>query len=74
MSLAQTSERDYCNNAMKMLALKLTRIGNSKGVRLPTTLIKRYGFSGFLAVAARKDGLAHLQAQSRAFGTTQGRG
>jgi len=42
---------------MKMLALKLTRIGNSKGVRLPAALIKRYGFSGFLAVEARDDGL-----------------
>src|SRR4051812_32894007 len=42
---------------MKTLALKLTRIGNSKGVRLPAKLIKRYGFSSSLAVEAREDGL-----------------
>src|SRR5881396_2044939 len=42
---------------MKTLALKLTRIGNSKGVRLPVALIKRYGFSGSLAAEAREEGL-----------------
>jgi len=42
---------------MKTLDLKLTRIGNSQGVRLPVALIKRYGFSGSLAVEAREDGL-----------------
>ena len=35
---------------MKTLDLKLTRIGNSRGIRLPVALIKRYGFSGSLAV------------------------
>ncbi len=42
---------------MKILDLKLTRIGNSRGVRLPVALIKRYGFSGPITVEAREDGL-----------------
>ena len=42
---------------MKTLDLKLTRIGNSRGVRLPVAVIKRYGFSGSLAAEAREDGL-----------------
>ncbi len=42
---------------MKTLELKLTRIGNSKGVRLPVGLIKRYGFSESLAAEVREEGL-----------------
>src|SRR6266581_42126 len=42
---------------MKTFDLKLTRIGNSKGVRLPVALIKRYGFSGWLAGELREEGL-----------------
>ncbi|MEI6394107.1 MAG: AbrB/MazE/SpoVT family DNA-binding domain-containing protein [Verrucomicrobiota bacterium] len=42
---------------MKTLDLKLTRIGNSRGIRLPVALIKRYGFSGTLAAEVRVEGL-----------------
>ncbi len=42
---------------MKTLDLKLTRIGNSRGVRLPAGLIKRYGFADSLAGEAREEGL-----------------
>lgn len=42
---------------MKTLDLKLTRIGNSRGVRLPVELIKRYGFSDCLAAEVREEGL-----------------
>jgi antitoxin component of MazEF toxin-antitoxin module len=42
---------------MKTLDLKLTRIGNSKGIRLPVELIKRYGFSEYLAAEVREEGL-----------------
>ena len=42
---------------MKTLDLKLTRIGNSRGVRLPVALIERYGFSGSVAAEARPEGL-----------------
>jgi len=42
---------------MKTLELKLTRIGNSKGIRLPVEIINRYAFSASLAAEAREDGL-----------------
>jgi antitoxin component of MazEF toxin-antitoxin module len=42
---------------VKTLELKLTRIGNSQAVRLPAELIKRYNFSGNLAVELREDGV-----------------
>jgi antitoxin component of MazEF toxin-antitoxin module len=42
---------------MKTFELKLTRIGNSKGVRLPVELIQRYGFSEWLAAEVREEGL-----------------
>jgi antitoxin component of MazEF toxin-antitoxin module len=42
---------------MKTLELKLTRIGNSKGVRLPVEVIQRYGFSECLAAEVREEGL-----------------
>ena len=42
---------------MKIVDLKLTRIGNSKGVRLPVELIKRYGFSESLAAEMREEDL-----------------
>ena len=42
---------------MKIPDLKLTRIGNSWGVPLPVALIKRYGFSSFITVEVRDDGL-----------------
>ncbi len=42
---------------MKTLDLKLTRIGNSRGIRLPVELIKRYGFSGSLDVEVLEEGL-----------------
>lgn len=42
---------------MKTLDLKVTRIGNSRGVRLPVALIKRYGFSDALAAEVRPEGL-----------------
>jgi len=42
---------------VKTLDLKLTRIGNSKGIRLPAELIHRFGFSESLAAEVREDGL-----------------
>ena len=42
---------------MKTVELKFTRIGNSKGIRLPVELIQRYGFSESLAAAIREEGL-----------------
>jgi len=42
---------------MKTLELKLSRMGNSRGVRLPAGLISRYGFGGGLAAEVREEGL-----------------
>ncbi|PYJ06913.1 MAG: hypothetical protein DME25_05265 [Verrucomicrobia bacterium] len=50
---------------MKTLDLKLTRIGNSRGVRLPVGIINRYGFDGSLAAEVRQDGLL-LKAKKKA--------
>ena len=50
---------------MKTLDLKLTRIGNSRGVRLPVGIINRYGFDGSLAAEVRQDGLL-LRAKKKA--------
>lgn len=38
---------------MKYLELPLTRIGNSRGVRLPATLLKKYGFSRIVILEER---------------------
>ncbi len=38
---------------MKPMELPLTRIGNSRGVRLPAALIKKYGFSRTIILEAR---------------------
>jgi len=54
--IAGSSSSDYCNY-VKTLELKLTRIGNSKGVRLPVDVIQRYGFSETLAAEVREEGL-----------------
>jgi len=42
---------------MKTLDLKVTRIGNSKGIRLPAELIRRFGFSESLVAEVHEDGL-----------------
>lgn len=42
---------------MKTLELKLTRIGKSKGIRLPTEVIKQYGFAHTVVAEPRPDGL-----------------
>jgi antitoxin component of MazEF toxin-antitoxin module len=42
---------------MKTMELKLSRMGNSRGVRLPAGLISRYGFGGGMAAEVREEGL-----------------
>lgn len=37
--------------------LKLVRIGNSKGLRLPAAVIRRYGLSGTVRLTETPDGL-----------------
>jgi antitoxin component of MazEF toxin-antitoxin module len=47
----------YGNYVVKTLELKLTRIGNSRGIRIPARLLRSYGFSGMIAVEAQEGGL-----------------
>ena len=42
---------------MNIATVKLTRIGNSRGVRLPAAVIRRYGFRGDITVEERDEGL-----------------
>jgi antitoxin component of MazEF toxin-antitoxin module len=44
--LTDFRERDYCNYMTPTLEIPLTRIGNSRGIRLPAPLIKKLGFDG----------------------------
>ena len=37
--------------------IKLISIGNSKGVRLPKTILQRYGFSDFLLLEETEEGI-----------------
>ena len=37
--------------------LKIVQIGNSKGIRLPKTIIDKYGFSDSLCVETSEDGI-----------------
>ena len=42
---------------MKTATLKLSAIGNSRGVRLPAGVIRRYGFDGAIIAELREDGV-----------------
>ncbi len=42
---------------MKTRDLKLTRIGNSRGVRLPAGTLRRYGFGDVVVMEERVDGI-----------------
>ena len=43
--------------ASSMVELKLVRIGNSRGVRLPKAVIERYQIKDALVLEAREEGL-----------------
>ncbi len=45
---------------MSTATVKLTRIGNSRGVRLPAAVIRRYGFRGNIKLEERDEGLLLL--------------
>jgi antitoxin component of MazEF toxin-antitoxin module len=42
---------------MKPVELKITRIGNSRGIRLPAETIKRYGIGSAVIMEQRSDGI-----------------
>lgn len=41
----------------KSIELKVVQIGNSRGVRLPKTVLERYAITDALVLEAREDGL-----------------
>ena len=46
----------YCNY-MKTMELKVAQIGNSRGVRLPATVLRRYGISGTVIMEEKSEGI-----------------
>ena len=44
-------------NVMKVRALKLIAIGNSRGIRLPKPLLQKYGWSDSLVLEERDEGV-----------------
>jgi antitoxin MazE len=42
---------------MQVSKLKLTKMGNSRGVRVPASVIRRYGFGEDVTVELREEGL-----------------
>ena len=52
-------ELTECNysNYMKPTELRITRIGNSRGIRLPAETIKRYGIGDAVVMEQRSDGI-----------------
>jgi mRNA interferase MazF len=49
-------ERNY-SNYMKTTELKIARIGNSKGVRVPAVTLRRYGIGASVLMEERIDGI-----------------
>jgi antitoxin MazE len=45
-------------NYMKTTELHLTRIGNSKGIRLPSALLKKYGITSAVVLEERPNEIA----------------
>lgn len=52
-----TLQRDNSNYMSSALKISLTRIGNSRGIRLPAPLIKKFGFDGFILLEEEGDRL-----------------
>jgi antitoxin MazE len=49
---------DYRNHTMKNTELTVTRVGNSRGVRLPAAVLRRYGIGDTLIMELRPDEIA----------------
>jgi len=50
------------SNYMKNVEVKIARIGNSKGVRIPAEILRRYGIGATVFMQARSDGIMLLPA------------
>jgi mRNA interferase MazF len=55
-SLDFAAEGNY-SNYMKAIELKIARIGNSKGVRVPAATLRRYGIGATIVMEERSDGI-----------------
>jgi antitoxin MazE len=49
---------NYSNHIMKTLELTITRIGNSRGVRLPAGVLRRYRIGDTVIMEQRPDEIA----------------
>lgn len=52
-----TIASNYGNNTMKTTELKVARIGNSRGVRLPADTLRRYHIGGAVLMEERPEGI-----------------
>ena len=55
-SLDSAAEGNY-SNYMKPVELKIARIGNSKGIRVPAATLHRYGIGATIVMEERSDGI-----------------
>jgi antitoxin MazE len=53
--LADWAAGKYGNYAMKTIQLNVTRIGNSRGIRLPAEVLRRYRVGDILLMEQRPD-------------------
>jgi antitoxin MazE len=59
MPLAKGRRRCYYrNNQMSMAVLKISRIGNSRGIRLPAAMLKKYHIKDTVVAEERPDEIA----------------
>lgn len=56
-SMMAASRRCNYNSYMRSLELKVARIGNSRGVRLPAATLERYGIGESVMMEERSDGI-----------------
>jgi len=55
----------YYGYYMRRVELKVARIGNSRGVRLPATTLERYGIGDHVIMEERSDGILLRPGSSR---------
>jgi antitoxin MazE len=48
----------YCDNDMSTAVLKISRIGNSRGIRLPAAMLKKYHIKDAVVAEKRPDEIA----------------
>ncbi|MFZ0451680.1 MAG: AbrB/MazE/SpoVT family DNA-binding domain-containing protein [Desulfatiglandaceae bacterium] len=56
----------------KVKTIKIVPIGNSKGIRLPKTLLQKYGFSENVIIEEKSDGLLLKRSTDRKLSWEEG--